>query len=118
MASNRPLSSNVQPTSLTLSWPAGRVPSYVKSAGISYIIEKREPPGHVWTVLAKDISTTRYDIKGLEAEQDYMFRVRAKNEFGTSEPTLPMTLYRERGITVDLSLEVHIQKRNVSVKNV
>ena len=97
MASNRPLSSNVQPTSLTLTWSAGRVPSYVKNATITYIIEKREPPGHIWTVLARDVPTTRYDVQGLDAERDYMFRVRAKNDFGTSEPTLPMTLYRERG---------------------
>ena len=97
MSSNRPLSSNVQPTSLTLSWPAGRVPTYVKNQTISYIIEKREPPGHIWTVLAKEIPATRYDIKGLNPDQDYMFRVRARNDFGTSDPTLPMTLYRERG---------------------
>ena len=67
------------------------------ASGITYVIEKREPPGHVWTVLVKDVTGTRYDVTGLNKEQDYMFRVRAKNEFGTSEPTLPLTLYRERG---------------------
>ena len=97
MASNRPLSSNVQPTSLTLTWSSGRVPSYVKNSTIVYIIEKREPPGHIWTVLARDVPAARYDVTGLDPELDYMFRVRAKNDFGTSEPTLPMTLYRERG---------------------
>ena len=49
-------------------------------------------------MLAKEIQGTKYDIKGLNPEQDYMFRVRARNDFGTSDPTLPMTLYRERGM--------------------
>ena len=49
-------------------------------------------------MLAKEIQGTKYDIKGLNPDQDYMFRVRARNDFGTSDPTLPMTLYRERGM--------------------
>jgi hypothetical protein len=64
---------------------------------VIYIIEKREPPGHVWTVLAKDITGHKFEITGLNPEQDYMFRVRARNEFGLSDPTLPMTLFRDRG---------------------
>ncbi|XP_052813115.1 uncharacterized protein LOC128240501 isoform X5 [Mya arenaria] len=96
MASTRPLSSNVGPDRLTLSWTACRVPAYVKTSGITYTIEKREPPGHVWTVLAKDVTTTRHEITGLDPERDYMFRVRARNEFGTSDATLPLTLYRDR----------------------
>ncbi|WAR10696.1 OBSCN-like protein, partial [Mya arenaria] len=66
------------------------------ASGITYTIEKREPPGHVWTVLAKDVTTTRHEITGLDPERDYMFRVRARNEFGTSDATLPLTLYRDR----------------------
>jgi len=65
--------------------------------GATYLIEKREPPGHIWSVMVKDITSTKHEITGLEKDRDYMFRIRAKNEFGTSEPTLPLTLYRDRG---------------------
>ncbi|KAH3753169.1 hypothetical protein DPMN_187800 [Dreissena polymorpha] len=96
MASTRPISANVGPDRLTLTWSACRLPPYVKSTGATYIIEKREPPGHVWSILAKDVTCTKYEITGLNPEQDYMFRVRARNEYGVSEATLPVTLYRER----------------------
>ena len=35
-------------------------------------------------------------VTGLDPEQEYMFRVRAHNESGTSEPTLPATLERPK----------------------
>ncbi|XP_053385363.1 uncharacterized protein LOC123538773 isoform X2 [Mercenaria mercenaria] len=96
MASSRPLSSSVGPDRLTLTWSPCRTPSYVKVSNVTYIIEKREPPGHVWTVLAKDITGHKFEVTGLNPEQDYMFRIRARNEFGLSDPTLPMTLFRDR----------------------
>jgi hypothetical protein len=40
------------------------------------------------------VSFLCYQVTGLDPEQDYMFRVRAHNESGTSEPTLPALLER------------------------
>lgn len=64
----------------------------------------------------------KYQITGLDPEQDYMFRVRAHNDSGTSEPTLPASLEREKkkssttprrsGSSVDRrSLERHSEDR-------
>lgn len=39
------------------------------------------------------------DIKGLNPHIDYAFRVRAVNDFGWSESTLPVFLHRPQGQT-------------------
>ncbi|XP_055959480.1 obscurin-like [Patella vulgata] len=81
---------------LLLSWQQARMPSYLKNTPITYIVEMREPPSHAWNTLTEDLPETHFEVSKLRPEQDYMFRVRAKNEFGMSEPTLPATLFRER----------------------
>ncbi|KAH9489600.1 hypothetical protein Btru_036498 [Bulinus truncatus] len=92
----RPTISHVTETSLTLSWPPGRLPSYMKGQIMSYIVEAREPPNHIWVKLNENVPATTYKVTGLRPDQDYMFRVRAFNDAGMSEPTLPVTLTRER----------------------
>nr|XP_034299501.1 obscurin isoform X4 [Crassostrea gigas] len=73
-----------------------RVPSYVKSQKLTYIVEVREPPSTLWRSLTDNLRDTEYDVTDLNPEQDYLFRVRAKNEYGLSEPTMPVSVIRER----------------------
>lgn len=95
--SSRPLISHQYPDRLTLSWMPARVPSYVKSQKLTYIVEVREPPSTLWRSLTDNLRDTEYDVTDLNPEQDYLFRVRAKNEYGLSEPTMPVSVIRERG---------------------
>lgn len=95
--SSRPLISHQYPDRLTLSWMPARVPSYVKSQKLTYIVEVREPPSTLWRSLTDNLRDTEYDVTNLNPEQDYLFRVRAKNEYGLSEPTMPVSVIRERG---------------------
>lgn len=75
----------------------GRVPTYVKDYKMKYVLEVREPPSEKWRTLADNLMDNTYDVKNLLPDQDYMFRVRAKNEYGASEPTLPVAVIRQRG---------------------
>ncbi|XP_076459478.1 uncharacterized protein LOC143292788 isoform X2 [Babylonia areolata] len=92
----RPTITNATETSLTLSWPAARLPAYLKNTKLDYIIEYRDAPSRLWANLAENVADTTYKVTGLDPEQDYMFRVRAHNDHGTSEPTLPATLERPK----------------------
>ncbi|XP_070188406.1 obscurin-like isoform X2 [Littorina saxatilis] len=92
----RPTISNATETSLVLSWPAARLPAYLKNTKLDYIIESREGTSRLWNVLAENVTDTSYKVTGLDPEEDYMFRVRSHNESGTSEPTLPATLERPK----------------------
>ena len=96
--SSRPLISHQYPDRLTLSWMPARVPSYVKNQRLTYIVEVREPPSTLWRSLIDDLRDTEFDVTDLNPEQDYLFRVRAKNEYGLSEPTMPASVIRGRGI--------------------
>ena len=97
MSSSRPLITNHYGGNLLLTWGPGRVPSYVKGSTIKYVVEKREPPQSNWTILADNLMDNEYDVTGLNPERDYMFRVRAKNQFGTSEPTMPCSVINVKG---------------------
>nr|XP_022325334.1 titin-like isoform X5 [Crassostrea virginica] len=92
--SSRPLISHQYPDRLTLSWMPARVPSYVKNQRLTYIVEVREPPSTLWRSLIDDLRDTEFDVTDLNPEQDYLFRVRAKNEYGLSEPTMPASVIR------------------------
>ncbi|KAJ8321036.1 hypothetical protein KUTeg_002623 [Tegillarca granosa] len=94
--SSRPLITNNFGTSLNLSWMPGRVPTYVKDFKMKYVLEVREPPSEKWRIMADNLMDNTYDVKNLLPDQDYMFRVRVKNEYGSSEPTLPVAVIRQR----------------------
>nr|KAG5697851.1 hypothetical protein BaRGS_017108 [Batillaria attramentaria] len=92
----RPAISDIKETSCTLSWPAARLPAYLKNTKVDYIVEFRETDSRLWANLAENVPETTYKVTGLDPERDYMFRVRSHNEAGTSEPTLPATLERPK----------------------
>ncbi|XP_021352030.1 titin-like isoform X3 [Mizuhopecten yessoensis] len=96
MPSSRPMITNQAGNLLTLSWLPGRVPSYVKGSKMTYLVEMRKPPSHLWLKLIDNVEENEFDVYDLQEDQDYMFRVKAKNEFGCSEPTLPLSINREK----------------------
>lgn len=98
MSSSRPLITNHYGGNLLLTWGPARVPSYVKGSSLKYTVEKREPPHSTWTVLADNVEDNEYDVTGLNPERDYMFRIRAKNQFGASDPTMPCSVINVRGM--------------------
>ena len=51
------------------------------------------------------LTVTNADIKGLHPRLDYLFRIRAWNEYGCSEPSLPVSLHRPIG--KDLAIHVY-----------
>uniref|UniRef100_A0A0B7API1 Obscurin n=2 Tax=Arion vulgaris TaxID=1028688 RepID=A0A0B7API1_9EUPU len=55
----------------------------------------------MWTKVSESVSGTSYKVTDLRSDQDYMFRVRAYNDSGLSEPTLPVTLTHERTIVAE-----------------
>lgn len=71
-----------------------------KSLGLQVWIELqvRNPPNLDWRELVTSLTSTNTDIKGLHPRLDYLFRIRAWNEYGCSEPSLPVSLHRPIGV--------------------
>ncbi|XP_060079443.1 obscurin-like [Ylistrum balloti] len=96
MPSSRPMITNQAGNLLTLAWLPGRVPSYVKGSNMTYLVEMKKPPSNLWLKLIDNVEETEFDVYDLQEDQDYMFRVKAKNEFGCSEPTMPLSIIRNK----------------------
>ena len=62
MPTGRPTISNTTETSLTLSWPAARLPAYLKNTKVDYIIEARESSSRLWANLAENVTDTTYKV--------------------------------------------------------
>ena len=89
---DRPEIADLTDTSLTLQWKASSLPSYAFPTPIWYIVEKRQPPSLEWDKLATQVSDTFFKIPSITREKDNYFRIRAANEFGISEPSMPAML--------------------------
>ncbi|KAL3855233.1 hypothetical protein ACJMK2_014453 [Sinanodonta woodiana] len=96
MPLSKPHATNIKDGSLTLTWGSARTPSYVKRSAVTYIVEMREPSSNTWTTLVKGWKENSYTVRNLNADTDYIFRIKACNEFGMSEPTLPFSLFRDK----------------------
>ncbi|XP_077990140.1 twitchin-like isoform X3 [Glandiceps talaboti] len=57
-----------------------------------YIVEKKKVNEPTWSKVSSNVSSPRYTVKGLEENEDYQFRVRAVNQYGTSEPLVGRTI--------------------------
>lgn len=84
-------------TALTLRWKPSSIPPYAVQTRIWYIVEQRIPPDTDWTKIATDLCDTEMRIK-YSAANDYYFRVRAANEFGIAEPSMPVMLRKKEGM--------------------
>ena len=56
----------------------------------------RCPPSFEWRELVSGLKVCHHSVDQLHPKIDYVFRVRAVNEYGLSEPSLPVSLYRPR----------------------
>lgn len=60
---------------------------------VTYTIERRELPSGDWQETKNDIKETNFVIDDYEIDRDYMYRVKAQNQQGFSEPTLSLTYF-------------------------
>jgi len=84
-----------------LSWLPGELPDYALTTDIYYIVERRCPPSKNWLEIGTDVKETSFTMKDYRPEKDYMFRIRASNEYGISDPSLSATVFsKQAGLTV------------------
>ena len=95
---DKPEVSQIKETSLILTWKASSIPTYAVQTEITYTIEQRQPPDMEWKKIVSDIKETTHRVnKGYTNTKDYYFRVRACNEFGSSEPSMPAMVRKVEG---------------------
>ena len=61
-------------------------------------MEQRIPPSLEWVKLTTDLKDTEFTVTKYSATKDYYFRVRAANEFGIAEPSMPAMMRKKEGI--------------------
>ena len=66
---------------------------------IWYIVEQRIPPSLEWVKLTTDCRDTEFRVTKYSATKDHYFRVRAANEFGVAEPSMPAMIRKKEGIS-------------------
>lgn len=84
---------------MTLRWKPSSLPQYALQTKIWYIVEQRIPPDSDWTKIASDLTDTELRVK-YAVNKDYYFRVRAANEFGIAEPSMPVMMRKKEGEVV------------------
>lgn len=77
--------------SATLAWTP------VPRPNTTYILEQRHLPDGDWNQAASDLDLCEYRLEGKRPDIDYEFRIRAKNEYGISEPTDPLYVKQVAG---------------------
>ena len=80
-----------------ISWSKVEMPKHAELCEVFYIVERRCPPSRNWIEIASELKDSHYLMKEYHSEKDYMFRVKARNKFGVSEPTMATTLYAKLG---------------------
>lgn len=88
----------------SLTWPAGELPDYAVATEIYYVVERRCPPSKNWLEIASDVKDTSFTMKEFRPEKDYMFRIRAGNEYGVSDPSMSATLFARPAGNIDPSM--------------
>lgn len=75
----------IQPDRVTIDW---KPPADTGGLDLNhYTIEKCDPNKKVWMKIADvDPETTSYCVEKLQPETDYLFRIIARNDVGSSEP--------------------------------
>ena len=64
---------------------------------ISYIVERRVPPSKRWIEIGSDLTKLSHVMKDYKSQKDYMFRIRASNDYGISEPSMSASLVAKPG---------------------
>lgn len=93
-----PMLYDIGPGSARLSWRPASLPSFMPSQSpITYTLFVQDLPYKTWRPLVKGIPHTSYYVTGLQPDKEYMFRVQAENQFGSSRPTDAVRLPRFKG---------------------
>ncbi|XP_041477176.1 myosin light chain kinase, smooth muscle-like isoform X3 [Lytechinus variegatus] len=79
----KPIASNINRQSLTLSWTGSSYDGGSRITG--YVIEMRTVDDDNWQK-AEVVSNTSHTIDNLKPETEYLFRVSSENEYGISKP--------------------------------
>ena len=102
---SEPLLYDVGPGSCRLSWRPATLPSFAPSQSpITYTLFVQELPFKTWRPLVKRIPHTSYYVSGLQPDKEYMFRVQAENQYGSSKPTESVLLPRFKGKIIHSNL--------------
>ena len=64
---------------------------------VVFVFIDRCPPSKHWIEIAMDLKELSFHMKNYRCDKDYMFRVRASNEYGISEPSMSATLFAKPG---------------------
>ena len=54
---------------------------------VEYIVERKDMHSGSWRELKSGLGVTSFCVSGLKPDKDYMFRVRAENSCGVSDPS-------------------------------
>ena len=96
---HEPKATEVGKDSVKLSWQPAEIPYFARQRlPVRYSIDMRTLPGAEWIPVVRSVADTTYTVKGLRPENDYQFRVKAHTDLGSSEPSLPVTVYRKPGM--------------------
>lgn len=96
MPRDEPTLYDVRPDSARLSWTSAAVPGQPKETrNVRYTVESKALPDSDWSKVATGIHGNTFMVKQLRPNKEYVFRVRAENQFGESEPTQPAKLERQ-----------------------
>ncbi|KAF0299363.1 Twitchin [Amphibalanus amphitrite] len=76
--------SDITPENCSLSW---RPPADDGGSPITnYVVEKLDVSSDIWMKACSFVRGCSYEVMGLEPNHKYLFRVRAENQYGLSEP--------------------------------
>lgn len=96
--SQEPKAVEVGKDSIQLSWRPAELPQFARhKLPIRYMVEMKTLPSSDWEPVARNVHDTSYLVKGLRSDKEYQFRIKALTDFGGSEPSLPVTVYRKSG---------------------
>ena len=96
--SQEPKAVEVGKDSIQLSWRPAELPQFARhKLPIRYMVEMRTLPSSSWEPVARNVHDTSYLVKGLRSDKEYQFRIKALTDFGNSEPSFPVTVYRKSG---------------------
>lgn len=94
---DKPQIVNEKDKTFTLQWKPSGVPEYAAQLPLWYIVEMREPPSNEWMRVASDVKETSLEITATSRKKDFYYRIKAANEIGTSEPSMPTLLRKKEG---------------------
>lgn len=96
---DKPEITDLTADSFLLKWKPSSIPNYAVQTPIWYIVEQRTPPSLEWVKIASDLKEAEMKITKYSQYKDYYFRVKAANEYGVAEPSMPAMLRKKEGLS-------------------